>query len=108
MMQFKDKVIYVRKKLNISQQELAELLHLDHSTVNKWENGVNEPQPRKEQEFYKFCESSGIYFDALSKLAEQLKALNTELFGLEQARKLIENRILNVINEVTALLDKGT
>lgn len=34
-----------RKKLNLSQRQLAYMLHCDRSTVSKWETGVNMPTP---------------------------------------------------------------
>lgn len=33
----------LRAEMNVSQQKLAELLHVSFISVNRWENGHNEP-----------------------------------------------------------------
>lgn len=34
-----------RKKLNITQQHLADLIPCDRTAVAKWESGINKPRP---------------------------------------------------------------
>ncbi len=40
---YPDAIRKLRAKLNVSQQELASLLDVAFSSVNRWENGHNEP-----------------------------------------------------------------
>lgn len=42
-MEFKDKITYVRAKLNISQTKLGELLHVSLATIHRWESGKVQP-----------------------------------------------------------------
>lgn len=40
---YKDALVELRLKLNVSQEELAKLLGVSFSSVNRWENGRHEP-----------------------------------------------------------------
>lgn len=40
---YPDAIRRLRAKMNISQEKLAELLGVAFSSVNRWENGHNEP-----------------------------------------------------------------
>lgn len=40
-----DRIRRLRARLNLTQQQLAELLHLSFATVNRWENRQNAPSP---------------------------------------------------------------
>lgn len=42
-MDYKSIIKLLRKKLILSQQELADLLGVSFSTVNRWEKGHHEP-----------------------------------------------------------------
>ena len=46
----------VRKKLAISQEQLARELRVSFSTVNRWENGRVKPSPMAIKAFKTFCE----------------------------------------------------
>ena len=35
----------LRKKLNLTQEQLAQKLGVSFTTINRWENGKNEPSP---------------------------------------------------------------
>ena len=39
IMIFSEFVISVRKKLNLSQKQLASAINVSYSTINRWENG---------------------------------------------------------------------
>lgn len=54
-MEFKNKVKYVRTKLGISQQELADALGISFSTINRWENGRVVPSKLAMKSFSNFC-----------------------------------------------------
>jgi DNA-binding transcriptional regulator YiaG len=62
-MEFKDKVKFVRQKLILSQQEFAKVLGIGFSTLNRWENGLQEPHYRGQRSFKELCEKHGIKFE---------------------------------------------
>lgn len=61
-MEFKDKVMNVRGKLFLSQVQLAKELKVSFATVNRWENGHNQPSFITVCKFQDFCERNGIGF----------------------------------------------
>ena len=40
---YKDAIKELRKRLPVSQSELAEMLNVSYATVNRWEQGLYEP-----------------------------------------------------------------
>lgn len=66
-MEFKDKVVAVRKKLFITQEQLAIELGCTRQTINRWENGKKSPSFIVEAKFDKFCEDQKIKFDDATK-----------------------------------------
>ncbi len=65
---FSNQVKYVRKKLNLSQKKLAEILSVSFSTINRWENSKNIPNKMAQNTFYDFCENNFIDLNTLKKL----------------------------------------
>ncbi len=59
-MEFKDKVLFVRAKLNMTQTELAKALGVAYITVNRWENGSVQPTKKAQLVFEMFCKEKGI------------------------------------------------
>jgi len=59
-MSFSDFVIMVRKKLNLSQKELAAAINVSFSTINRWENDRVVPSNLAVKSFYDFCENNFI------------------------------------------------
>ena len=59
-MEFADKVKYVRKRLNLSQEKLASLLGVSFATVNRWETGHSMPTYKTQQSFIDFCKENDI------------------------------------------------
>ena len=45
-MEFKDRVLYVRAKLNLTQTELAKKLSVSFATINRWELGTTTPSKK--------------------------------------------------------------
>lgn len=39
-------VLFIRAKLNITQQELANKLNVSYATINRWENNKRTPSKR--------------------------------------------------------------
>lgn len=63
IMEFKEKVLLVRAKLNLSQKKLGELLNLSLATINRWENGRVQPSKKDLVVFEEFCKENNIYFN---------------------------------------------
>lgn len=59
-MSFSEFVISVRKKLNLSQKQLALAINVSYSTVNRWENGHVIPSNLAVKSFFDFCENNYI------------------------------------------------
>lgn len=59
-MTFADQVKYVRMKLSLSQEDLADKVGVSYSTVSRWEREGRTPQMKPLWRFYSFCESNGI------------------------------------------------
>lgn len=59
-MDFPAKVKIVRKKMDMSQEDLARALNVSFATINRWENGKTHPNRLTMQVFLSFCEQNGI------------------------------------------------
>ena len=59
-MKFSEFVISVRKKLGLSQKQLAEAISVSFSTINRWENGHVVPSNLAIKSFFDFCENNFI------------------------------------------------
>ncbi len=54
-MTFQEKVKFVRKRLNISQEDLARQLNVSFATVNRWEKKGQNPSRLGKASFDEFC-----------------------------------------------------
>ena len=54
----------LRAKLLLSQVEMATLLGVAFATVNRWENGKNEPTIKEKRKIKELCDQNGINIDA--------------------------------------------
>ncbi len=63
-MSFSEKVITVRRKLNLSQERLAAQLGVSFSTINRWEKERSKPSYLAQERFISFCKDNGITFSA--------------------------------------------
>lgn len=61
-MDFKDKLIYIRAKLNLTQSELAEKLGVSYPTISRWELGKVMPTRKAMVVFTNFCLENNIKF----------------------------------------------
>jgi putative transcriptional regulator len=50
----------LRKKLILSQSELAKLLDVSFSSVNRWENGKHEPTIKVKRKIVELCIKNNI------------------------------------------------
>jgi DNA-binding XRE family transcriptional regulator len=62
-MEFKDKVILVRARLNLSQEKLGEMLHVSIATICRWENGKFAPSKKDLVAFEELCRENKIFFE---------------------------------------------
>lgn len=59
-MEFSKVVKKVRKKLGLSQKQLAEALSVSFATINRWENEHVIPSNLAQKSFFDFCENNFI------------------------------------------------
>ena len=62
-MTLKQQLIYVRRKLQLTQAELAEKTGIALITIARWETVDIKPQMKAYGKFLSFCESNGIKFE---------------------------------------------
>lgn len=62
-MEFSEKVLFVRVKLNLTQDELAKKLNVSLPTVSRWENGNGTPNRKARMAFDLLCKESDIVFE---------------------------------------------
>lgn len=62
-MDIKDKLVYARAKLNLSQEMLGRELNVSFATINRWEKGRTKPSKRYVVLFDEYCRSKNIFFD---------------------------------------------
>lgn len=63
MLEFADKVKFVREKLQLSQEKFASLLGVSFATVNRWERGRSLPTYIAQVKFDELCKNNGIVFN---------------------------------------------
>ena len=59
-MEYQRLVIELRKKLILSQEELADLLGVSFSSVNRWEKGHHEPTIKVKRKIIELCKQNNI------------------------------------------------
>ena len=59
-MEFKDRVLYVRAKLNLTQTELAKKLSVSFATINRWELRKTTASKKAIAIFDIFCKENNI------------------------------------------------
>ncbi|MEG1763372.1 MAG: helix-turn-helix transcriptional regulator [Bacteroidales bacterium] len=62
-MEFKEKVLVARAKLNFTQEMLAKELNVTNLTVHRWEVGTTRPTKKAELIFDQFCKKNQVEFD---------------------------------------------
>ena len=66
-MEFSEKVLNLRAKLNLTQKELGEMLHVSMVTVNRWESGKVQPTKKAICAFTQLCKDKNIIFEEVIK-----------------------------------------
>ncbi len=57
----------LRNKMLLSQTELANLLGVSFASINRWENGHNEPTIKIKRKIKELCEREKINIDFVSE-----------------------------------------
>lgn len=111
-MEFADKVKYVRKQLNLSQEKLASLLGVSFATVNKClgrkhNNGCTKSMVRKEiledfvvSNIVKLLSEKEVkdkMISSLMRMQEESITDNADLQRLTKERKTTETQITNIM-----------
>lgn len=64
-MNFSDLVLKVRAKLNLTQAELGEQLHVTLGTISRWETDKVKPTKKAKCAFEQFCKDNNIELEDL-------------------------------------------
>ncbi len=83
-MKLADKIVYLRNKLNMSQEELADYLDVSRQSVSKWEIGQSDPRIDK---ILQLCTLFGVSTDELIRDEIELSVKNDE-----QSDKLVSGK----------------
>lgn len=57
----------LRIKLILSQQELADLLNVSFSSINRWETGKHKPTIKVKRKIVELCKANGIDMEGQNK-----------------------------------------
>lgn len=57
----------LRNKMLLSQTELANLLGVSFASINRWENGHNEPTIKIKRKIKELCDREKIIIDSMSE-----------------------------------------
>lgn len=56
----------LRNKMLLSQTELADLLGVSFASINRWENGHNEPTIKIKRKIKELCQRENIDIDSMT------------------------------------------
>jgi len=70
-MSFSADIKKIRTSLMLSQTEFGQLLGVDYSTINRWENGKGKPNFKAQKAIASFCKERGIEFDVIKSLEDK-------------------------------------
>ena len=66
-MKWSDIIRNLRNKMLLSQTELANLLGVSFASINRWENGHNEPTIKIKRKIKELCDRENLDIDSMSK-----------------------------------------
>ncbi len=67
VMDYQRLVKELRIKLILSQQELADLLNVSFSSINRWETGKHKPTIKVKRKIVELCKANGIDMEGQNK-----------------------------------------
>ncbi|MDY3905067.1 MAG: helix-turn-helix domain-containing protein [Candidatus Enteromonas sp.] len=66
-MDFKETLLYVRAKLNLSQSELGDMMHVSYVTICRWECGKTEPTKKARFILKQICDENKIEIEEVKQ-----------------------------------------
>jgi len=66
-MDYSNLIKMLRNKLILTQTELADLLKVSFSSVNRWENGKHEPTIKIKRKIVELCEQNHILIEDVTQ-----------------------------------------
>ncbi len=87
-----DKIIFLRKQQNWSQEELAYKLDVSRQTISKWESGQNMP------EIEKLLLLSEIFYVSIDFLIKNDENENFNITGNKSITKMTMDEVKNYLN----------
>lgn len=85
-MDYSDKIQIQRKKMKISQKELANMLGVSNRAVSKWENGITNPTIENYRKLSAIFQVPLEYFFSENNAAKTEKSIKTE--GMQSLKEL--------------------
>jgi len=70
-MSFSTDIKKIRTSLMLSQTEFGQLLGVDYSSINRWENNKGKPNFKAQKSIALFCKERGIEFDVIKSLEDK-------------------------------------
>jgi DNA-binding transcriptional regulator YiaG len=67
-MPYEETIKNIRKELNVTQEQLAHDLNVSYTTLNRWENGRNEPSRLARLRMADYCKEKGVSAALVSEL----------------------------------------
>jgi len=109
-MEFKDRLIQLRKENNMSREELANKLNLSYSAISKYETGIRTPDDDIKKKIAEYFNVSLDYLMGVSDIRNPYKEEDKKLskmdkFLLDLKEKAIERGIEFDENSADDLLD---
>lgn len=109
-MEFKDRLLQLRKEKNMSREELAKKLNLSYSAISKYETGARTPDDDIKKKIAEYFNVSLDYLMGVSDIRNPYKEEDEKLsdldkFLLELKKKAIERGIEFNEDSVDDLLD---
>ena len=69
----KDLIVEIRRRLNVSQEDLAKMIGISYATVNRWENGHSVPNKAAQLRLYDICKERNVDLeDIIQKKVENV------------------------------------
>ena len=99
---FGENVSFYRKKLNITQEDLAEKMSVSRQTVSRWENNSAFPEV---ETLIKLCDLFECDIDTLvRKNAKSCQLANNDIYSFSlnkyQINAIKKNKIMEIVNSI--------